>query len=48
MNNEPIEFLPVRRDWLKPAQTNRTRDLCWGIVIGSVVTVAVAVILILV
>jgi len=46
MNHEPIEFLPVRRDWLKPAQANRTRDLCWGIVLGSALTVIVAALLI--
>ena len=49
MNNEPIQFLPVAPFWRKSelARRKTQRVLCWGIVLGSVITTAVAITIIL-
>lgn len=49
MNQEPIQFLPVAPFWRKAEQSRRRaeRAFCWGVVIGSLLTAAVASALIL-
>ena len=43
MNNEPSEFLPIRKDWLKPKKSDDlTVATCLGIAIGAALAVATA------
>ena len=46
MNQEPMQFLPVAPFWRQRKPSRKVeRAFCWGVVIGSALTLIVAVIL---